>query len=423
MKVLWITNRPIAAGERKYNIKATSGTWMEPTLNEMKNHPEIKLSVATVANISVPDYMEEDGVEYYFLPKGKKAVYDYRSKKNIESWKRIIEKTSPDIIMIWGTEYAHGLCALRAAGKIPSVIMIQGIVDTVAKNYLGGMTREEIAASFTLRNLIKRDTLYRQQRFFEKKAVFEKEMIRLSGNVIIENEWAKCHCEELYDGCRTYYCPININSAFFSREWEWRECEKHTVFCSAPGYPIKGLHNLFRALALVKKKYPDVKLYVPGMNDPFSQNSFSGLIKRQSYTKFLMRLIDGLRLRENICFEGRLSSEQMAERMRKSNVFVVPSCVENQSNTLREAMAVGTPCIASYVGGIPEVVTSGENGFLYRFEEYPQLADCIVKLFSDKELAEKFSRAAKPQITELVDVSKSAVRMIEIYKEIILKQK
>ena len=146
MKVLWITNRPIAAGERKYNIKATSGTWMEPTLNEMKNHPEIKLSVATVANISVPDHMEEDGVEYYFLPKGKKAVYDYRSKKNIESWKRIIEKTSPDIIMIWGTEYAHGLCALRAAGKIPSVIMIQGIIDTVAKNYLGGMTREEASS-------------------------------------------------------------------------------------------------------------------------------------------------------------------------------------------------------------------------------------------------------------------------------------
>ncbi len=418
MKVLWITNRPIAAGERKYNIKATSGTWMEPTLNEMKNHPEIKLSVATVANISVPDHMEEDEVEYYFLPKGKKAVYDYRSKKNIESWKRIIEKTSPDIIMIWGTEYAHGLCALRAAGKIPSVIMIQGIVDTVAKNYLGGMTREEIAASFTLRNLIKRDTLYRQQRFFEKKAVFEKEMIRLSGNLIIENEWAKCHCEELYDGCRTYYCPININSAFFSREWEWRECEKHTVFCSAPGYPIKGLHNLFRALALVKKKYPDVKLYVPGMNDPFSQNSFSGLIKRQSYTKFLMRLIDGLRLRENICFEGRLSSEQMAERMRKTNVFVVPSCVENQSNTLREAMAVGTPCIASYVGGIPEIVTSGENGLLYRYEEYPQLADFIVKIFSDSELAEKFSRTAKPQIEELVNVKTSVERLVEIYSSI-----
>lgn len=422
MNVLWITNRPIAAGERKYNIKATSGTWMEPTLLEMEKHSEIKLSVATVADISAPDYMEEDGVEYYFLPKGKKAVYDYRSERNIESWKRIIEKTSPDIIMIWGTEYAHGLCALRAAAKIPSVIMIQGIVDTVAKNYLGGMTREEISGSFTVRNLIKRDTLYKQQEFYRGKALFEREMIALSGNVIIENEWAKCHCEELYNGCRAYFCPQNIDACFLGKEWKWEECEKHTVFCSAPGYPIKGLHNLLRALALVRKKYPDVKLYVPGMPDPFSQNSFSDRLKRQSYTKFLMRLIDGLGLRENICFEGRLDSEQMAERMRKSNVFVVPSCIENISTTLREAMAVGTPCIASYVGGIPEVVTSGENGFLYRFEEYPQLADCIVKLFSDKELAEKFSRAAKPQITELVDVSKSAVRMIEIYKEIILKQ-
>ena len=58
----------------------------------------------------------------------------------------------------------------------------------------------------------------------------------------------------------------------------------------------------------------------------------------------------------------------------KTRVFVLSSSIENHASSLKEAMMVGTPSIATFVGGVPEYVRHGENGFLYRFEEYEIMA-------------------------------------------------
>ena len=59
----------------------------------------------------------------------------------------------------------------------------------------------------------------------------------------------------------------------------------------------------------------------------------------------------------------------------------------------------GVPCIASAVGGIPEYVRHGENGLLFRFEEYDIMAEYIEKLFEDDALAQKLSGAGRRDMT------------------------
>ena len=129
------------------------------------------------------------------------------------------------------------------------------------------------------------------------------------------------------------------------------------------------------------------------------QNDFRSKLKQTGYSKLIYNMIKEYGLEDNIEFLGDLSAKQMAENMEKSNVFVVPSALENHSSTLKEAMIVGTPCISSFVGGVPEYVKHGENGLLYRFEEYEMLAEYIIMIFENEELAKKLSKNGCETIT------------------------
>ena len=147
---------------------------------------------------------------------------------------------------------------------------------------------------------------------------------------------------------------------------------------------------LLRAVALLKIEFPEIKLYVPG-TPVVSDGSIKWLLRKRGYTKYIETLIRQLGIGENIVWLGGLSQEELAEEYAKRHVFVMPSAIENHSSSLKEAMAVGMPCVSSYVGGIPEYVRHGENGLLYRFEEYEVLADHIKRIFTDDEFATNLS--------------------------------
>ena len=125
------------------------------------------------------------------------------------------------------------------------------------------------------------------------------------------------------------------------------------------------------------------------------------MFRKRGYTKYIEKLINELGIEENIVWLGALPQDKLAEQYAKARVFVLCSAIENHSSSLKEAMMVGTPSVASIVGGVPEYVTHGENGFLYRFEEYDILASYVSKLFEDDALANKISENARKSIREL----------------------
>ena len=109
----------------------------------------------------------------------------------------------------------------------------------------------------------------------------------------------------------------------------------------------------------------------------------------------------------------------MATKMAQCNCFVMSSAIENHSSTLKEAMTVGVPCVASYVGGVPEYAISERNCLLYRFEDYEVMALHIMRLFESDDLCEKLSvnarndMAASKQKNDFFTISK------DIYESII----
>ena len=78
------------------------------------------------------------------------------------------------------------------------------------------------------------------------------------------------------------------------------------------------------------------------------------------------------------------------EYLKLAGIFVLNTGYEGLSHTLLEVMAVGVPIVTTTVGGNPEVIVDGENGFLVEFNNKQQLTEAILKLYNDKELRKRF---------------------------------
>lgn len=417
-KILWIVNTPLGPlGEAIYG-KRSGGVWMDALLEDFKKSSDYQVVVATTAAIKDKLEIEEDGITYIALPDAPPLLYNEEKKENKNNWKEFISDIKPDLIQVWGTEFTQGLCALREAGTIPSVIYMQGVCKAIAENYEAGISIGELKKTVTFRDLVRHDSILQQKAKFESAAKKEAEMIRLAGRIICENDWCEKTIKEICPDVEAYRCPLSINKVFEEHNWDINNIERHSIICTASGYTIKGLHMLLRAAALLVDKYPDLKVYVPG-TPVVQKKDIESQIRKNGYSKYIEKLIKELNVEDHIVWLGELTQEELAKQYEKSHVFVMSSSIENHSSSLKEAMMVGLPSIASAVGGVPEYVTDGENGFLYKFDEYHLLAERISRIFDNDELAIKLSNNAKTSMRKLHDKESAYHIMTSIYEDIL----
>src|SRR5258708_19667723 len=87
----------------------------------------------------------------------------------------------------------------------------------------------------------------------------------------------------------------------------------------------------------------------------------------------------------------------MVIQLSRAQVFAISSYIENSPNSLCEAMQVGLPCVATYAGGIPSLVEHEKTGLLFPTGEAPLLADAILRIFRNEDLAGRLGRAARTE--------------------------
>lgn len=391
---------------------------MDALLKSFQECSDYQLVVVTTASIPQTVRVEEKGITYYALSGGVPMLYDENSKENRRIWSQLLQEEKPSLIQVWGTEFTHGLCALRCAKSIPSVIYMQGYLWSIARYYYAGISHGELFKNITLRDVLKRDSIIQQRKKYARSSMKEKEMLQLSGRIITENEWCERSIRMFFPNIINYKCPLNINEVFGQAEWQIEEAEKHTIVCTASGYPLKGLHMVLRAIAVLKNEYPDIKLYVPGPK-MVSDGSIEWCLRKRGYTKYIEGLIKELGLSDSIIWLGSIPQQELAQVYEKARVFVLSSAIENHSSSLKEAMMVGTPCVASKVGGVPEYVMHNEDAMLYRFEEYEVMASYVKQIFNDDALALKLSQNGKKKMLELHKPNYIFKRIQSIYNDII----
>ncbi len=417
MRVMWMTFAPIGrAAQLIYGTPTQSGGWVDAALNSLLPYiksNELTLQIVALNSKEACVTDEETGVVYRTVNvarnRGKRGV-----PQDKEKFKALIDEFSPDIIQIWGTEFTFGLDVIETAGDIPVCFDIQGVMESLVKHPLGDIPAFRLFCQLGLTSFFKFRSLHKWHKINAKHVALESEMISKSAGLIVDNEWTCAqysHCTDKF-----YFVPLAINNCFSQRSWNAGECERHSLFTVAGGIcPQKGVHDAVLAVASLKEKYPDIKLYIPGA----ISNRNPKFLYDSVFIRHIRKIIDKYKLQENVFFTGRLTSDEMAQRMEKSNAFVMPSCVETHSSSLREAMLVGVPCVSADVGSVPEFLCHGKNGFLYRYGESQTLAYYIDKMFSDNAQAQDIGVCAKQTINEMYPQDKTGEMMWAAYGQII----
>lgn len=393
--------------------KGASGGWMEAAAkNLMRQYPEVELAiVSTWYKISTG---EVDGMRFYTIPAD---IYNKEKKERIVIWNNIVNDFTPDIVHIHGTEYSHGLSYLKDIGGNNIVISIQGLISVIERYVMAGITSKEIWSNLTIHEILTRSMLSLRKRF-KKSGGNEKDYIHNAKFVIGRTLWDKIHTQSINPNITYFHCNETLRDSFYKAQWNEDKCDKHTIFFSQAATPLKGLHILLKALPIVKRKYPDVKVRIAGSNIIRNQG-FKEKLRQGTYAKILDKIINKYNLSDNISFTGILNEEKMVQEYLDANVFVCASSIENSSNSIGEAQILGVPCVCSYVGGTPSIVEDGQTGILYRFEEFEMLAHHIMEIFSNKELAGKIGKEARKVALERHDAIKNTNETFEIYKKMI----
>lgn len=370
-----------------------SGTWMFDIAKRLSESPNFNFAIACVYGNELKKE-EVNNTTYYLLPGNGKNMLFY-TKSYEKRWREIIQNFKPDIIHIHGTEYSHGLACMRACPDMKYVISIQGILNRIKDVDFGGLSWWDAFRYRTKREYLKFNGMLEMHLLHCRNAKYEQEMIRRADYANCVNTWDSSLTQFINPKIKVFHLEYNLRDEFYnSDKWDFNKVEPHSIFTNPGGTPLKGMHQLIRAVAIVKKHFPDVKLYVPGMGDG------RGKLKvLNGYTKYLKNLIHKLKIDDSICFLGRQSGEEMMKRMKSAHVVVVPSAIEGTSLVLREAMYLGCPCIAAFRGGMADYVSDKEDGYLYDFQEFPYLASRIKEAFRNPNL---------------VLISKAAIRKSEL---------
>ena len=151
---------------------------------------------------------------------------------------------------------------------------------------------------------------------------------------------------------------------------------KKTIIFVGTLRPVKGVEYLIKAMNIIHEKLPDTDLLIVG----------DGPDREKMET-----LVQELNLQDCIHFAGKVSNEEIPVYMARADVFALPSLSEGFGIVNIEAMASGLPIVTTNVGGLPEIVINGENGFLVEPKNPEALAEKILFILSDNDLKARIS--------------------------------
>jgi len=166
--------------------------------------------------------------------------------------------------------------------------------------------------------------------------------------------------------------------------------------------PVKRVHDLVAAVGIVAKQVEDIRLLLVG----------DGPERHR-----VECMVDELNLRRNVLLTGY--RRDIPDLLRCSDVLVLCSEIESAPISLLEGMSSGLPVVATEVGGIPEIVDDGRNGFLVSPNSPEELAEKILELNSDRELRLRMGAAARRTVLERFTADKVVPQYEEIYRRVV----
>jgi glycosyltransferase involved in cell wall biosynthesis len=167
----------------------------------------------------------------------------------------------------------------------------------------------------------------------------------------------------------------------------------------------KGIDFLIRAIPIVKEKLNDIQLFIGG----------DGILR-----SYLENFIRKNCLERNVHLLGTIDDSALNEWYNKVSVVIIPSVFEGFGLAAIEAMACGTPVIATDVDALRDVVENGVNGFLVKYNDVRALSEKIVYLLKNKSEQSKLALNGKKKVQTVYNWNKINQDILRIYGKVLV---
>jgi glycosyltransferase involved in cell wall biosynthesis len=170
--------------------------------------------------------------------------------------------------------------------------------------------------------------------------------------------------------------PDGVDAFQFTLPGEAQKRKPNQILFVGAIRPVKGVDVLFRAMRLLADRSAQVELVVVG-------EAFYGAYRREEIR--LKKMVSDLSLDDRIRFAGKQTPSELVRSMQESAALVLPSRAESFGMVLVEALACGTPVVATRCGG-PEDIVDDQVGQLVPIEDPEALANAIERVLARREL-------------------------------------
>lgn len=372
-KILYIITISELGGAQRYVA--------DLAINLPKNQYEV--AVAAGGNGPLFDALAAQGIAVYRL---KSLVREINPLKDIAAYfeiKKLIKKIKPDIVHLNSSKAGFiGSFAAKSAGVKKVIYTVHGFVfNEPMAGWKKALYKTVEKYSARAKDVLVCVSKFDQQVGITQRIADPKKL------VTIHNGISEPIFLDRNDARRALNLPL----------------DKPVVGTVANFYPTKDLPNLVRAMQLVRQQFSAARCAIIG--DGEERNTIEAEIKKS-----------GLEQTVTLCGQYDQSGQYLNRHFKIFDIYICSSVKEGLPFSMLEAMAAGLPIVSTNVGGMPEIIQDGVTGLLVEPRNPKALADAIIKLLSDKQLADRLGEQAKQTVQAKFSLEQMVQATMEVYQ-------
>jgi D-inositol-3-phosphate glycosyltransferase len=264
-----------------------------------------------------------------------------------------------------------------------------------------------------------------QEKEGEYRIIGEKKVISKANRIIAATLAEKSQLEFLYEApsSKIAVIPPGVDTHHFypiakdeAKEVAGVPEDTHTILFVGRIEPLKGIDLLIKAISIIQKNEqlqccPHNLIIIGGEPNVKAEEMNVEMAHLQD-------MVENLGIENFVIFLGKQDQQMLPYYYSAAEVVVMPSHYESFGMVALEAMACGTPVIASQVGGLAFLVRDGETGFVVPGNDAEKLANRLVELIKNKELRDKMG-SNSAEYAKLYSWENITEKMIEVYRQVL----
>lgn len=318
--------------------------------------PPINLGGTEIASYNIAERLAQRKNEVHVITSSDPGIPDYKSESGFFIHRTILNRTRYIGIVIFGIKSLMQIVIIH-----PELIHAQNITMGLIA-FFGKKV-------FNIPYIVwgRGSDVHLQWRF---KKIVSKVVLNNADAIIALSQNMKDDMQKISKK-EVYILPNGVDTTSFNESKNKSNDNTTEIVYIGSLLPVKGVEYLIEAINILHQTHPKISLTIVG--DGSNRRSLEQIVKKHG-------------LEQNIIFTGKISHEDVPNRLNSNDIFVLPSISEGMPNVLLEAMAAGLPIVATNVGGIPDIVKNNKNGYLVEPKNPQQLAERIHFLIENTEI-------------------------------------